>query len=155
MLSLKIKKRYIVLIIFFLVFKLILLLGYIPSSSMENTIKHNSIILVNRVNKNIHRGDIIVFKYGKKLTVKRVIGINGDTIEIRESRILINGKKIDESYIKGKTKTDKRTKWLVPENSYFVLGDNREDSIDSRYKINPYIKEKNIIGKVIFSFGIL
>lgn len=143
------------LIIFFLVFKLILLLGYIPSSSMENTIKHNSIILVNRVNKNIHRGDIIVFKYGKKLTVKRVIGINGDTIEIRESRILINGKKIDESYIKGKTKTDKRTKWLVPENSYFVLGDNREDSIDSRYKINPYIKEKNIIGKVIFSFGIL
>ena len=143
------------LIIFFLVFKFILLLGYIPSSSMEDTIKHNSIILVNRVNKNIHRGDIIVFKYGKKLTVKRVIGINGDTIEIRESRILINGKKINESYIKGKTKTDKRTKWLVPENSYFVLGDNREDSIDSRYKINPYIKEKNIIGKVIFSFGIL
>lgn len=143
------------LIIFFLVFKFILLLGYIPSSSMENTIKHNSIILVNRANKNIHRGDIIVFKYGKKLTVKRVIGINGDTIEIRESRILINGKKINESYIKGKTKTDKRTKWLVPENSYFVLGDNREDSIDSRYKINPYIKEKNIIGKVIFSFGIL
>lgn len=79
--------------------------------------------------------------------VKRVIGLPGDTIEIRQGTVYINGTYYSEPYLE---KTDTYTgEFQVPENSLFFLGDNREDSHDSRFFIHPYINQEEVAGKVI------
>lgn len=110
--------------------------------SMEPTLHTGNKLIINKVNKLIHnidRGDVIVFdstpgesKRNKVFYIKRVIGLPGDKIEIIDGNVFVNGIEIDESYA---DKTDSYTNltMTVPEDSYFVLGDNRDKSNDSRY----------------------
>lgn len=130
----------------------------VPTESMYPTIKVNDRILVSRIYNmtKLKRGDVIVF-YSKELKeplIKRLIGLSGDSIEIKnDGKVYVNGEELDESYVVNKSNLS--GKYTVPENSYFFLGDNRANSLDSRYWDNPFISEDDIKGKaqyIIFPF---
>lgn len=141
----------VVFLLIILLFKFVLLVSFVPTSSMENTIARDSIILSTRIHKSINRGDIIVFwsEEENKILIKRVVGIAGDKIEICDDKLYINGNPEAGGYFKGKTKIgDNNLKiFTIPADSLFVLGDNRENSKDSRSYNNPYISIKDVMGK--------
>lgn len=141
----------VVFLLIILLFKFVLLVSFVPTSSMENTIARDSIILSTRIHKSINRGDIIVFwsEEENKILIKRVVGIAGDKIEICDDKVYINGNPEAGVYFKGKTKIgDNNLKiFTIPADSLFVLGDNRENSKDSRSYNNPYISIKDVMGK--------
>lgn len=127
--------------------------------SMDPTLKPGSARLVNRFIyffKEPQRGDIIVLSKKQVIPfylIKRIIGIPGDHVQIRGGAVWVNGEKIEEPYAKGKTTPSIHIQKLG-EKEYFVLGDNREDSDDSRFWGPAHRTE--IVGKVsadgIFSF---
>lgn len=109
----------------------------IPSASMSPTLREKDYILATKYGfspQNTRRGDVIVFKYpvDKKTDyVKRVIGLPGEKIEIVDNKVYINGKSLDEAYTVYKG-SEKYGPYTVPEGNYFVMGDNRDFSQDSR-----------------------
>jgi signal peptidase I len=155
----------------------------IPTGSMENNLLIGDHLLVNKFVfaptlsgteeallpiDPIRRGDIIVFKYPEEPErdfIKRVIGLPGETIELRKKRVYINGQVLDEPYVhylsppdeEGPPDFDVRVQYgpvTVPEGHYFMMGDNRDNSQDSRYwgfLPRDYIKGKALF--VYFSFG--
>lgn len=133
----------------------------VPTGSMENTIMPGDCIMGFRLAYTFsqpQRGDIIIFKYPDDETqkyVKRIIGLPGDTVTIEDGEIYINGSATpyQESYLK--------EAWIiatgpyefeVPEDSYLVLGDNRNESKDARYWSNSYVSKDEIIGKAEFVY---
>lgn len=122
----------------------VLVNAYVPSCSMENTIMTGDRLLGLRFSyalKEPERGEVVVFRYpvdeyfGVDTDyVKRIIGLPGETVEIREGAVYVDGAKLDEPYIKEKwTWEADGMKFVVPEGKYFMLGDNRNDSGDSRF----------------------
>ena len=86
--------------------------------------------------------------------IKRVIGLPGDDVMFIDGKIYINGQQYQEEYLDENIVTDSPFDYEVPEDSFFVLGDNREHSFDSRFWIDPYVKMEDIKGKMIFSLSI-
>lgn len=129
----------------------------VVSGSMEPTLKTGEIAIFNKLAygvTEIQRGDIIDFWCEEQDSYysKRVIGIGGDTIEFHDGYVFINGHLADESlYLDENVETNCSKTFVVPEGCVFVLGDNRNNSFDSRYFENPYISKKNIEGKYIGS----
>jgi signal peptidase I len=142
---------------------------FIPSGSMEPTLQIGDRILVNKLSYHLHgvdRGNIVVFRRpanedcgGEPVAdlVKRVIGLPGETISLTKGNVFINGKRLNESWLpasKQGTSSSGPTgepfnlakPYVVPANHYFVMGDNRNDSCDSRYW-GP-ISRSLIVGKV-------
>ena len=115
---------------------------YIPSGSMERTLMISDRVLVNKLSyrlHDVHRGDIIVFERPAAETdqsvhdlIKRVIGLPGETVESRDGRILVNGRPLDEPYLRDAHETTGVDPLKVPPHHYFVMGDNRTNSKDSR-----------------------
>ncbi len=145
-------KEYLIYIIIILV--VILLRMYVFSlirvngDSMKKTLIDKDIMILNKISyrfKDIKRLDIVVVKYGKEYIIKRVIGLPGDEIECKENKLYINGKLVQEKYVYTET-NDFKIK--VDKNEYFVMGDNRKVSIDSR-KIGA-VNKKDIKGKTNF-----
>ena len=103
----------------------------------------------------VKRFDIVVVKYDGKYLIKRVIALPGETLEYKDSKLYINGEEIEETFLEADVKTDNfKLSGKVPENYYFVVGDNREVSLDSRY-LGAFSRSK-IIGKTtltIFPFN--
>ena len=98
------------------------------------------------------RGDVIVFRYPRDPSrdfIKRVIAVPGDTVSIHDGQVSVNGKLLEENYLDETTRGN-LDETIVPENSYFVLGDNRSNSSDSRSW--GFVPEENIIGKAMFSY---
>lgn len=128
-------------------------LDYVPSSSMENTIQTGDTIITNKIsyvfNKKPQRGDIINFiaPDSREQYVKRIIGLPNETIWIRNGIIYINDIPLNENYTIPFIEEDCGP-YIVPENEYFVLGDNRENSYDSRYWKYKYVNTEDILGKV-------
>jgi signal peptidase I len=128
---------------------------YIPSESMSPTLEKGDRVLVNKLSyklHDVHRGDVVVFKRPPnepdnsiKDLIKRVIALPGETIEVRDCHVLINGQPLTESYVKSWTSTCTYAPHTVPSNAVFVMGDNRDDSQDSRY-FGP-IGENLIVGR--------
>lgn len=131
----------------------------VPTGSMENTIMTNDRILALRTSywfSSPERGEIVVFRYpddpsGDTLFVKRVIGVGGDTVEVRNGEVLVNGEALDEPYIREQT-LGNFGPYTVPEGYYFMMGDNRNQSLDSRYWNNTYVAEDAILGKVVLRY---
>jgi signal peptidase I len=130
---------------------------YIPSGSMEPTLKTGDRVLVNKVSyrlHDIHRGDVVVFKRPPGVAgeanikdfIKRVIGLPGDTVETRGDVVYVNGKRLKESYLPAGTRTVPSIDLKkIPAHHLWVMGDNRTNSSDSRF-FGP-IEEKSVIGR--------
>lgn len=139
--------------ILFILFTKILMIGTVPSSSMEETIEKNNQIIGLRIYKNLKRGDIVMFtsKETNSTMIKRIIGLPGEQITIRNNMLYINNKRYKEPYLKEKMNgMEEEHNYTVPKNCYFLLGDNRNNSYDARFWKNHYINQKNIIGKACF-----
>lgn len=128
----------------------------VPTGSMENTIMPGDRLLGNRLaylREGPGRGDIVIFRYPdneEELYVKRVIGLPGETIDILDGKIYIDGAEepLIETYLKENwTVATGPYHFEVPEDSYLVMGDNRNDSWDARYWTNTYVNRKKILGK--------
>ena len=125
------KRKWIILlpiitaIIILLLFRFVFLIGYVPSESMEPTLKKESYILGSRLYGDLKTGDIVVFEHEGTVMVKRIAACPGE--EITVDGIL----------------------YYVPDGAYFMLGDNKNNSYDSRYWECPYISEEKIIAKMI------
>ena len=131
----------------------------IPSGSMENTIMTGDRVVGNRLSyltKGPERYDVIIFKYPddeSQLFIKRIIGLPGETVEIRDGHIYIDGSSEPLEDVETKEyMVGNYGPYTVPEGCYFVMGDNRNDSKDSRYWINPYVSKDKILGKAVFRY---
>lgn len=133
----------------------------VPTGSMENTIMPGDRFIGNRlayIKNGPERGDIIVLKYPDnedEIYVKRVIGLPGETVQILDGKIYIDGSSepLEEDYLKEEwTVATGPYTFEVPEGSYFVMGDNRNDSWDARYWKNTYVAKDKILGKALFLY---
>lgn len=152
----------IALVIAFLIRTFVVQTFYIPSGSMEPTLLVGDRIMAYKLFyglEDVERGDIIVFEFPlnpKKDYIKRVIGLPGDKVEIREKVVYINDQKLLEPYAVHRSNWDvgfPRDDYgpiVVPANSLFVLGDNRDSSEDSRYW--GYVPAENIVGEAFLIY---
>lgn len=135
-----------------LIATLILPVLQIEGKSMEPTLHNGDIVLLAKTTR-FSRGDLCGFTWNNKLLIKRVIGLPGDWIEIdAEGNIYVNGKLLNEPYVKQKAlgECDIEFPFQVPQEQYFVVGDMRESSVDSRSSLIGCIKKDQIVGKVFF-----
>ena len=115
----------IVMLLTFILLKCVFLIGYVPIEAMEPMLKRGSYIIGCRIYSSLETGDIIIFRHDGKLLVKRIVAVGGNTVEK-------NG-----------------ISMTVPEGCYYVLGDNADNSYDSRYWENPFVKEEDVVAKLI------
>ena len=119
----------IVTLIVVLLFHYIFMFGYVPTSSMEPTLETGSLILGLRLFDELNTGDVIVFRRDSSYLVKRIAACEGDTLVHQNSIV------------------------TVPENCFYVLGDNAENSHDSRYWDNPFVSYEDIMAKLLLPIG--
>lgn len=134
----------------------------VSGESMEPNLVDREQIIVEKISMTfgeITRGDVVVFnspEEDKELVIKRVIGIPGDTVMIQNGGIILNGTPLEEPYVKNDTITEGKSKLRegvsakIPPNAYFLLGDNRENSTDSR-ELGP-ISNDAVIGKAVLVY---
>lgn len=99
---------------------------------MAPVLKEGEIVVSWKWARNPEIGEIVLFKHGDLVYSKRVVALEGDEVEARNGILIINGKKAPEKYLKKKEQLEDFEPVKVPENSVFVLGDDREESVDSR-----------------------
>ena len=122
----------------------------VTGTSMEPTLFSNQIVLCSKL-KTPRRGDIIALYYNKKLLLKRVIAVAGDTVDLDENgAVTLNGKALDEPYLTAQAlgECDVVLPYTVKENRWFVMADNRAVSVDSRYSGFGCVPDENILGVV-------
>lgn len=162
----------IVLVVVLVVNNVVLINAKIPSESMERTIMTGDRIFGFRMSYGINfdffgkhisyktkdpeRFDIIIFKYPddeSQLFIKRLIGLPGETVEIRDGKVYIDGAEepLDDSFV-AEIPTGNYGPYTVPEDSYFMLGDNRQNSRDSRFWKNTFVSFDEIVGKAIIRY---
>lgn len=134
---------------------------FIPSASMEPELNIGDRVLVNKVSYRLHgidRGDIVVFERPDcdgsdpviKDLIKRVVGVGGDAVEGRDGAVFLNGQRLREPYLPPGQSTADFGPVRVPSGHIWVMGDNRENSKDSRYLCNSrptFIQEREVIGR--------
>ena len=124
----------------------------IEGTSMEPTLVNGDIVLLTKTTA-FERGDLCGFSWNNKLLIKRVIGIPGDWIEIdTDGTVYLNGEKLDEPYAQRLAvgECDLEFPFQVPQEQYFVMGDMRESSIDSRNTLIGCVEKEQVVGKVFF-----
>ena len=135
-----------------LIATLVLPVLQIEGTSMEPTLKNGDIVLLTKTT-NFDRGELCGFSWNNKLLIKRVVGIPGDWIEIdTDGTVYLNGEKLDEPYAQQLSmgECDLEFPFQVPQEQYFVLGDMRESSIDSRNTLIGCVEKDQIAGNVFF-----
>ena len=134
----------------------------VPSGSMEDMIMTGDRLVAFRLSylmKTPERYDVVVFIFPddpdqKLYYVKRVIGLPGETVTIRGGKVYIDGSSVplDDYFTKEPQAADAEMSFNVPEGHYFMLGDNRNISYDSRDWVNKYVDRKKILGKIVFRY---
>lgn len=133
----------------------------VPTGSMENTIMAGDRLIGNRLaywKAEPKRGDIVVFHYPdneEELYVKRVIGLPGETVAIENGKIYIDGaaEPLAEDYLKEEWVVSTGPyRFEIPEDSYLMLGDNRNNSLDARYWENTYVTRDKIVAKALIVY---
>jgi signal peptidase I len=135
-----------------LIATLVLPVLQIEGTSMEPTLVNGDILLLTK-STNFDRGELCGFSWNNKLLIKRVIGIPGDWIEIdTDGTVYLNGEMLEEPYAQQLAvgECDLEFPFQVPQEQYFVLGDMRESSIDSRNTLIGCVEKDQIVGKVFF-----
>ena len=135
-----------------LIATLILPVLQIEGKSMEPTLVNGDIVLLTKP-VNFDRGELCGFSWNNKLLIKRVIGVPGDWIEIdTDGTVYLNGEKLEEPYAQQLAvgECDLEFPYQVPQEQYFVLGDMRESSIDSRNTLIGCVEKDQIVGRVFF-----
>ena len=133
---------------------------YIPSSSMEPTLQINDRLIIEKITYRFNspeRGDIVVFNPTEALKeknfndafIKRIIGVPGDMVQVKQGQVYLNGELIEEDYI-SEAPAYEYGPVTVPENQYLVLGDNRNNSYDSHYW--GFVPKEKLIGKAFVRF---
>ena len=133
-----------------LIATLVLPVLQIEGTSMEPTLQNGDVVLLMKTTRFNH-GDLCGFTWNNKLLIKRVVGVPGDWIEIdTDGTVYLNGEKLDEPYVQQKAfgECDLEFPFQVPQEQYFVIGDMRESSIDSRNTMIGCIPKDQIVGKV-------
>ena len=143
----------------------VVMIATVPSGSMIPTVNIEDCVIANRLAylaREPERGDIVIFKDAGRTNrpddqflIKRIIGMPGDTVSFKDGDIYVDDVKCVEDYLSYDTETNTLQRdetFEVPEGSYFVLGDNRNDSVDSRYWDDPYVKREELRGKYLYSF---
>ena len=129
----------------------------VPTGSMETTVMAGDRILVNRLSYVFgepERGDIVTFIYpddGETLYLKRIMGLPGETISGKDGVIYIDGEPLEKDFTQEISYEDFGP-YVVPEGTYFMMGDNRNDSWDSRYWEHKFVEMEDIIGKAEVSY---
>ena len=135
-----------------LIATLVLPVLQIEGTSMEPTLVNGDIVLLTKTTS-FNRGELCGFSWNNKLLIKRVIGIPGDWIEIdTDGTVYLNGEQLDEPYAQQLAvgECDLEFPFQVPQEQYFVLGDMRESSIDSRNTLIGCVEKDQVVGKVFF-----
>ncbi len=138
----------------------VILNAYIPSSSMVDTLEIGDRVIGLRTAywfSSPKRGDIVIFPYPdneEETFIKRVIGLPGEKVEIRNGYIYIDDSEepLTEPYVYGEPDNRKDGVYQVPEDCYFMLGDNRNNSRDSAAWNHPYVEEKKILAKAVLRY---
>ena len=144
----------ILVIIVFCVYMFIISMQQVVGTSMNNTLNNGDLVLLFKAKykfSDVKRFDVVSFNYeDTKYLIKRVIGLPGEHIEYKDNKLYINGNYVEEErdFETDDFKLEDLGYEVIPDDMYFVLGDNRENSLDSR-EIG-LIKKEDIIGKVIF-----
>lgn len=118
--------------------RFVILVGYVPSGSMEPTIHEGSLIVGYRPYDKLDRGDVVIFRKDGKLQVKRILGLPGDTIYWDNLPYI-------SDYSRPMRSAEAA---VVPDGCYFLLGDNTENSFDSRYWADPFVPESDIVARL-------
>jgi signal peptidase I len=124
----------------------------IRGTSMEPTLHEGDVIATTR-STSFQTGDVMAFYYNNKVLLKRVIAFPGDWVDISsDGTVSVNGTALQEDYVAdvGNSQTDITFPYQVPDNHYFVLGDHRSVSIDSRSNVIGTVAQEQVIGKVVF-----
>lgn len=148
-----------------LLFGVIFTLAYVPSGSMEPTLPTKSFFIASRIPYTLgdpvpDRGDIMVFDSDElgETMVKRVIGLPGDTVSFSGGYVYLNGEPLAEDYlaVQGVTyPTSEGDVFTVPEGRVFLMGDHRNDSLDSRFWDDPYVPMEKLKGHALVDFSFL
>ena len=124
----------------------------IYGNSMTPTLKEGQIVVSLKGN-DLEQGDLVAFYVGNKLLVKRVIAESGEWVDITEEGVVfVNGKELDEPYLQEKAfgECDIELPYQVPESRYFLMGDHRTSSVDSRSSVIGCIDKEQIVGRIVF-----
>ncbi len=143
-----------------IIFTFFFKISTVSGESMENTLHNADRLIISSVVKDIEYGDVVVTSqpnFLNKVLIKRVIAVGGQTVWFDEKtkKVIVDGKPLDEPYIKEEMEyTNAMNKLVtVPEGKVFVMGDNRNNSSDSRDEFIGVIDERYIVGKVVYRFG--
>ncbi len=135
-----------------LIATLILPVLQIAGTSMEPNLNNGDIVVLMKSNK-LENGELCAFYYSNKILVKRIIAGPGDYLWMEDDgTVYLNGEPLDEPYLQEKSlgECDVEFPYQVPENAYFMMGDHRATSIDSRSSVIGCVAEDQIIGKILF-----
>jgi len=143
-----------VLAVVVLIFGHVLMLSMIPSGSMEGTIMTGDILISTRFDKkDVQRYDIMIFippDEPDTYYIKRVIGLPGETIQVFNGQVYADGELLDSSFVPEGMNRGGDGEYRVPEDCYFMMGDNRNHSLDARYWNDKYVPLENIVAKARF-----
>ena len=149
---------YIVIVIVVVLFRTFIATPVVVDGpSMDPTLRNGQLLILEKLDKNYKRMDIVIVKTkidgSKERLVKRIIGLPGESIEYKHDKLYVNGKVVEDEFasITDRFSIEKLYKTKkIPNGYYFVMGDNRNVSLDSRDKRLGFVKKEDIVGKAIF-----